>query len=180
VYEKHKLEALEKPRGTRKLENLGIPQDQLLQGQLLLFAKARAALTNSTESTNITANTNVNSHNNTYKTHINQYQQQQHPSTRQPQHPLSLSSPSISPPHQTSPLLPLSASTSSLINTTPPFPPTAPISTTGGLFKDNISSKKRTREEEEEEEGVEEDEEDEEGDEEEEREGSEDEAEMCQ
>jgi len=47
VYDKHKTESQEKPKGTRRLENLGIPQEQLLLEQQKLFAKARNALASS-------------------------------------------------------------------------------------------------------------------------------------
>eukprot|EP00026_Physarum_polycephalum_P015686 Phypoly_transcript_16424.p1 GENE.Phypoly_transcript_16424~~Phypoly_transcript_16424.p1 ORF type:complete len:237 (+),score=75.52 Phypoly_transcript_16424:29-712(+) len=47
VYEKHKTEAQAKPKGTRRLENLGIPEEQLLRDQQQLFARARNALQSS-------------------------------------------------------------------------------------------------------------------------------------
>jgi len=49
VYEKHKVEAQEKPKGTRKLESLGIPQEELLAQQQKLFEKARTELRRSQE-----------------------------------------------------------------------------------------------------------------------------------
>jgi len=49
VYEKHKVEASEKPKGTRKLEHLGIPTEQLLAQQKSLFEKARSELRRSQE-----------------------------------------------------------------------------------------------------------------------------------
>jgi hypothetical protein len=39
--------AQEKPKGTRRLENLGIPEEELLREQQQLFAKARNALASS-------------------------------------------------------------------------------------------------------------------------------------
>jgi len=49
VYDKHKVEASEKPKGTRKLEHLGIPTEQLLAQQKSLFEKARSELRRSQE-----------------------------------------------------------------------------------------------------------------------------------
>eukprot|EP01111_Echinosteliopsis_oligospora_P008926 TRINITY_DN2519_c0_g1_i1.p1 TRINITY_DN2519_c0_g1~~TRINITY_DN2519_c0_g1_i1.p1 ORF type:complete len:148 (-),score=38.95 TRINITY_DN2519_c0_g1_i1:73-516(-) len=44
VLDKHKSEASEKTKGTRRLENLGIPPEQLLREQQMLFARAKSAL----------------------------------------------------------------------------------------------------------------------------------------
>jgi len=173
VYEKHKLEAQEKPRGTRKLENLGIPQEQLLQGQLLLFAKARAALSNSTESLNTSpsistatngpnnSNNSNNANNHTFKTHSSQQhlsQYQQHPPlpqvrqrTSHSQQSLAFPSSVLQMPHQTPQFFPLSASTPSL--STASSPPTIATPTTSTTFSLQTSnpgqlqniSKKRAR-----------------------------------
>ena len=71
VYENHKAEAAvcraeffsaawlillqEKPKGTRKLESLGIPEEVLLQNQQALFAKARTELRKSQEASTAAA-----------------------------------------------------------------------------------------------------------------------------
>eukprot|EP01098_Paradermamoeba_levis_P004815 TRINITY_DN2061_c0_g1_i1.p1 TRINITY_DN2061_c0_g1~~TRINITY_DN2061_c0_g1_i1.p1 ORF type:complete len:139 (-),score=44.62 TRINITY_DN2061_c0_g1_i1:58-474(-) len=49
VYNQHKVEASEKPKGTKKLKDLGIPEEQLFKEQQILFAKARSALKSSQE-----------------------------------------------------------------------------------------------------------------------------------
>jgi len=61
VYEKHKIEAQEKPKGTKKLESLGIPQEELLKQQQILFEKARSELKKSQEAS--TAQNSLNNSN---------------------------------------------------------------------------------------------------------------------
>jgi histone H3/H4 len=47
-----------KPRGGRKLEKLGIPEEQLLQEQQQLFAKARIALSQSSDAISLSSSSN--------------------------------------------------------------------------------------------------------------------------
>eukprot|EP00276_Gloeochaete_wittrockiana_P015775 CAMPEP_0184349934 /NCGR_PEP_ID=MMETSP1089-20130417/37367_1 /TAXON_ID=38269 ORGANISM="Gloeochaete wittrockiana, Strain SAG46.84" /NCGR_SAMPLE_ID=MMETSP1089 /ASSEMBLY_ACC=CAM_ASM_000445 /LENGTH=146 /DNA_ID=CAMNT_0026682455 /DNA_START=20 /DNA_END=460 /DNA_ORIENTATION=- len=50
VYDKHKEEAQERPKGVRRLEDTGISKEELLRQQQMLFAKARSTLSSGSSS----------------------------------------------------------------------------------------------------------------------------------